>query len=94
MNKIEIEKARDRVHALRARLSDTCCLLDAIARNALAQDNDTRNNMLIAIREIYVVSDELATVCGEHLADPIHGSLQPSGDAQGDLRSGLRRVRW
>ena len=76
MTSADLERARDRIHALRGRLSDTCCLLDTIGRNAQAQDNETRNNMLNAIRSIYAVSDDLATVCGDHLSGLANGSRQ------------------
>ncbi len=75
---IEIEKARDRVHNLRARLSDTNRLLDNVARKIQSQDNDTRNDMRIATRAIQAVIDDLETVCSDHLNDPLDNFIQKS----------------
>jgi CHAD domain-containing protein len=67
MNPLEMENARDRVHSLRARLSDTTGLLEDIARNSPHQDNETLTNMRIAVRAIRAVIDDLETVCSEQL---------------------------
>ncbi len=75
---IEVEKARDRVHNLRARLSDTNRLLESVARKIQTQDNDTRNDMRIATRAIAAVIDDLEKVCNDHLNDPLDNYIQKS----------------
>ena len=76
MDSLEKEQARDRVHNLRARLSDTNSLLETVARSLQARDNDTRNNMRIAMAAIRAVIDDLETVCSDHLSEPLDIVIQ------------------
>ena len=82
MSPLEIDKARDRIHNLRARLSDTCTDLESIAKRAHAQDNETRNRMRAAIVAIHTVIEDLHTVCSDHLNDPKDDMLQHAATAR------------
>ncbi|MEO8316616.1 MAG: hypothetical protein ABI645_17690 [Pseudomonadota bacterium] len=90
MSPLEKEQARDRVHNLRARLSDTNSLLESVAKRLKAQDNDTRNNMRIAMGAIRAVIEDLRTVCSDHLEDAMDESIQHAARnrAESQLASG------
>jgi hypothetical protein len=90
MSPLETEHARDRVHNLRARLSDTNSLLETVARKLQAQDNDTRNNMRVAMGAIRAVIDDLESVCSEHLSDSMGEHIQHAAvqRAESEVASG------
>ncbi len=68
MNPIKIEQARGRVTSLRNRLRDINTLLHRVASGP--QDSSSvRDNLAVAIRSIYAVSDDLASVCDEQLTE-------------------------
>jgi hypothetical protein len=84
MSPLEKERARDRVHNLRVRLSDTNSLLESVARRIQAQDNDTRDNMRIAMGAIRAVIVDLESVCIDHLDDPLGESIQQAALSRAD----------
>ena len=90
MSPLEMEKARDRVHNLRARLSDTNSLLATIAKRQSAQDNETRNSMNVAMRAIHAVIADLETVCSDHLDGSLEHTIQvnAANRAKSEVASG------
>ncbi len=84
MSPLEKEHARDRVHNLRARLSDTNSLLESVARKLQSQDNDTRNNMRVALGAIRAVIEDLRTVCSDHLDDELDESIQQAARSRAE----------